>query len=995
MDSAGTGVGLRIAVLGPVRVAVDGEPIPIGSPSARAVLMMLVLGVNRVVSMDRIIDGLWGDSPPATARTIVHGYVSRLRRVLDSVDRRHGSARIETHGPGYELRVDEWRLDLHEARRLLAESRGHPPARRAELLRAAAAMWRGPVAVDPPAAEVTAELDELRLVVTTERIDADLELGRHTQVIGELRGLVRAHPFDEGMVGQLIRALYGSGQRAEALDSYLQLRRRMAAELGIDPGPELRDLYERLLRDDPNLRLAVTAANQTTAATGMTTATTTTAVAANGGTDDSAPPGASAGASADTPAGTSAGTAVGTPVGTSVGAVVPAQLPPTTAAFTGRGPEISWLDGVLARRTADGTTIAVITGPAGVGKSALTLHWAHCRVSEFPDGVLFAALRGFAAAHPPVAADAVLPRFLIALGVSAQELPEDLDEQVALYRSLLASRRVLIVLDDARDSAHVRPLLAGGPGSLVLVSSRRRLDGLVAGSGARLLTLAALPAEPAARLISDAAEDAGVPVTGEQAGELARLCDHLPLALRIVAARLTVRPAQSAEALLAELADEHTRLSALDVEDADTSVRAALDVSYRGLRPPTSDVFRLLGLAPGPVINSHPVAALSVDDLVSTRRWLRALSEANLVIDVGADQFVMHDLVRLYARALAAALPADERAAAADRLLRYYLTACDVARRLLYPPADDLDFSAEASTLAMPTLRTAADAVAWFDAEWPNLSALLRDIEADGRHREVWQLVLVASHYLTRRTTYGEWSEWGRIGLAAARAAEDRVGEVLMLIVIATAQSRYERAGQHLSDATRALRAATELGDPRHIRRALGNMAGAFYGQGRYREALACDQESYRLALDAGDLAEQARGLNDMSQVEWAMGRTEDAVRNSRASVALLRELGDVDGYRLAMDNLAELYVGLGRLDEADVLINAVFDLSAGQRPDLQYAFARKLAGQVLLARKDPRAADELRAALELSEALDSPHAPQIRELLAALGDQKTGFDEK
>lgn len=954
------GAGLRIAILGPVRVAVDGEPIPIGSPGARAVLMMLVLAANRVVSIERIIDGLWGDDPPATARTIVHGYVSRLRRVLDSVDPRHGGARIDTHAPGYELRVDESRLDVFEARRLMGESRNRPPERRAELLRAAEALWRGPVATDPPAAEVTAELDELRLVITTERIDADLELGRNAEVITELRALVRAHPYDEGLVAQLMRALYGAGLRAEALDCYLQLRRRIAASLGIDPGPELSGLYERLLRDEPSVTGSAPAAG-TSGTSGRSSASLEPAAA---GPDTRAAP------------------------GVSVGSVVPMQLPPAASAFTGRENELSWLDGVLARR-AGGPTIAVISGPPGVGKSELVLHWAHQWVGEFPDGVLFTALGGFAAGHAPVAPETVLTRFLIALGVSVQELPDDVDEQAALYRSLLASRRVLVVLDDARDSAHVRPLLAGGPNSLVLVTSRRRLDGLVAGSGAKLLMLDALPAEPAARLISDAAADAGIAVTSQQAGELARLCDHLPLALRIVAARLTVEPAQSATALLAELSDEHTRLAALDVEDADTSVRAALDVSYRGLRPPIGDVFRLLGLMPGRLIDPYPVAALCAEDLASTRRWLRALTEANLLVEVGGDRFVMHDLVRLFARELAAGLRAEQRSAAAGRLLRYYLTACDVARRLLFPPADDLDFSAEAGRFAIPPLDTPLDAVTWFDAEWQNLSELLNETRDAGRHAEVWQLVLVASHYLTRRIGYAEWSAWGRVGLAAARAAGDRVGEVLMLIVIATAQSRYERAGQHMADAVEVLRAARELGDPRHIRRALGNMAGAFQGQGRYREALACDQESYRLAVEGGDLAEQANALNDISQVRWAMGEADDAVRNGQASVELLHQLGDVDGWRLAMDNLAELYVALGRLDEADGLINTVLGLSVGQRPDLQYAFARELAGKVLLARGDPGSAEELRAALALAETVDSPHLRQIRELLASLGGSR------
>ncbi|HVV23397.1 MAG TPA: BTAD domain-containing putative transcriptional regulator, partial [Pseudonocardiaceae bacterium] len=468
-------VGAYFTVLGPVQVVVDDEVVPIGSPGARALLLLLVLYANQVVSIERIIDGLWGEDPPATARTIVHGYVSRLRRVLDTAD---GSARLLTRSPGYELRVDEARVDLFRARRLLDASRGQPSERRADLLRSAAALWRGPVPVNPPTEAVAIELGELRLVVIEERIEADLELGRHAELIGELRILVREHPFDEVLIGQLIRALYRSGQRADALECYRTFQRRVADELGIDPGPALRELHESLLRDDPTL---------------------------------SQPPPAPV-----------------RPAATEPPSVVPAQLPPAASAFTGREQEMAWLNRLLTNGDADATTVAVITGAAGVGKSALAVTWGHRVVDRFADGVLFARLRGFDPNQPPLSAGDVLPRFLLALGVRAADLPEEPEEQGALYRSLLAARRVLVVLDDARDSEHVRPLLPGGSGSLVVVTSRRRLDGLVARSGARLLPLGTLGAAPAARLIADAADVAGVPITGEQAAELARLCDHLP-----------------------------------------------------------------------------------------------------------------------------------------------------------------------------------------------------------------------------------------------------------------------------------------------------------------------------------------------------------------------------------------------------------------------------------------------------------------------------------
>lgn len=929
------GAGPYFTVLGPVQVIVDGEPVTIGSPGARALLLLLVLHANQVVSIERIIDGLWGDDPPATARTIVHGYVSRLRRMIEP----SGGAALLTRSPGYELRVDESRVDLFQARRLLDASRGQPSARRADLLRAAAALWRGPVPVNPPTEAVAVELGELRLVITEERIEADLELGRHADLVGELRNLVREHPFDEVLVGQLIRALYRSGQRADALESYRTFQRQVADELGIDPGPALRELQESLLRDDPTLREPARVLT---------------------------PPPASP---AEPPA------------------VVPAQLPPSASGFTGRDRELAWLNRLLPDGRADGPTIAVITGTPGVGKSALAVTWGHRVVDHFPDGVLFARLRGFDPNQPPLAPADVLSRFLLALGVRPGDLPEQPDEQVALYRSLLAARRVLVVLDDARDSEHVRPLLPGGSGSLVLVTSRRRLDGLVARSGARLLPLPTLAPGPAAALIADAADVAGVSITRAEAAELARLCDHLPLALRVVAARLAVQPARTVTNLVVELTDERTRLAALDLEDADTSVRAALDVSYRGLHPAIGSAFRMLGLVPGPSVDPYVVAALCGTDVAAARRRLRALAEASLVAEVGAQRYVMHDLVRLHARGLAdGELSSTDAAEARGRLLGYYLRACDQARRLLHPPRDDLDFTTDSPRIALPTLVSPGQALDWFDQEWPNLTELLRATVAGGRHRQAWQLVLLTSHFLTTRSTYADWSHWGRTGLDAARAAADTEGEVLMLIVLATARSRYGHALAALEDAQLALRLATELGDERHIHAALGNVGSCLYEQGRYAEALDRDQESYRLAVRTGDLMAQAHALNNMSQVERMLGDREQATEHVRAAVELFDEIGDVGYHHLARNNLIELCLELGRVDEAESLVVDALASVDSKRPDLQQAFTKELFGRVLLARSDPAAIGELRAALAWSRRLAGPRTERIVELLRSLG---------
>ncbi|HEX3787685.1 MAG TPA: BTAD domain-containing putative transcriptional regulator [Pseudonocardiaceae bacterium] len=867
---------LWFGVLGPVQVLAGGHSLPLGSPGLRGLLFLLVLGANQVVPIDRIVDGLWGERPPATARTIVHGYVSRLRRVLAEVDPGGGTATILTRTPGYELRVEESRIDLARARRLLAAARGQPAGRRAELLRSAAALWRGPLQVDPPVGSVLVEVADLRLVLTAERVEAELELGRHAELVGELRGLVRAHPFDEVLVGQLIRALHGSGLRAEALERYHEFRRGVADELGIDPGPQLRQLHGLLLRDELT------------------------------------PPPAPA-----------------------LGAPIPAQLPAAATGFTGREDELAWLNGLLPNRA--GSTVAVLTGTAGVGKSALAVTWGHRVAAEFPDGLLYAALRGFDPSQPPLAVTDVLPRFLLALGVRARDLPEDHEEQIALYRSVLAARRVLIVLDGARDSEHARPLLPGGPGAVALVTSRRRLDGLVASSGARLLRVEPLPPEPAIRLVHRAAADADMRLTAEQAARLAELCGYLPLALRVIAARLAAHPVRPVADLLAELADEHTRLAALDIEYADTSVRAALDVSYRGLHPAIGGAFRTLGLVPGPSVDPYATAALCGTDVPIALRRLRALAEANLVTERDGNRFVMPDLVRLYAKELTAIeLSEPDRSAAFGRLLRYYLVTADRARRCLCPPSDELDFAGRAPKTARPTLDTAEHGLAWFDAEWANLTALLRATVAEGLHRDAWRLAALAAPALTVRPDYPDWPGWARTGLAAARAGGDADGEVMLLIVLAAVLGRAQPPAwdEALAEARHALRVATERDDARLIRTALDAVAGGLLGQGRLTEALSCARESHRLSVAAADQLGRAHAALTMAEVELALDRPAEAAGHARDAAGLFAEIGDPGSELAAVLTLAELHLATGRptlaRPQAERAVRLAERLSAG-----------------------------------------------------------------
>ncbi|HEV2780719.1 MAG TPA: BTAD domain-containing putative transcriptional regulator [Actinophytocola sp.] len=685
---------LRFRLLGPVQVVLDDRPVPLGGSGMRGLLAMLLLEPNQVVPLDRIVDTLWAHEPPESARTMVQGYVSRLRQRLVTVDPT-GQVRIVTNPPGYQLLVDENLIDVSVARKLVAEAWGAPAVRRAELLRTAQALWRGPELADIGGRVPAPELAELRLAVLEGRIEADLELGRHNEVIGELTQLVEEHPFRERLVGQLLLALYRSGRRTAALGAYQRFAQLAASHSGIEPGPELRALHARVLRDDITL-LDPQAESM---------------------------------------------------LSPRIGVVVPAQLPTAPAGFCGREAELAWLDRFRSTVDDQATGVGVIAGPAGIGKTALVVRWANQVADRFGDGQLFASMRGFDPQHPPLDPADVLAQFLLALGVRADDVPLEIDDRAALYRSLLAERRVLVVLDDARDSEQVRPLLPGGSSSLVLVTSRVRLDGLVAGFGARLLVLDTLADDAAERLIEQTAGPTIRDTDPTQRKRLAELCGHLPLALRIVGARLAARPQWSVGDLVEELTDERTRLGALDVEGHDTSVRAALDVTYRVLPATLARTFRLVGVFPGPWLGPYSVAALCATDVAEARRRLRALAASFVVTETSSDVFVMHDLVRIYARELAGAELSDaDRATALRRLLRYYLAAADYARILLNPTAERAG-TPDGMDVQHPTLESAEDAAAWLEREWANLVAVAEAGAEAGAHDDLVRLARIVSEF--------------------------------------------------------------------------------------------------------------------------------------------------------------------------------------------------------------------------------------------------------
>jgi DNA-binding SARP family transcriptional activator len=941
--AAAPGVGLEFRVLGPLEVLYDGTPVGVGGSGLRGVLACLLLESNQVVPIERLIDTLWSETPPATARTIVHGYISRLRKLFAGFTGSDDDPEIITRAPGYLLRVDSDRIDAHRARALISRAQGLEPEERAQVLSEAVSLWRGPVLADVASERLhrtyAPNLADLRLIALEERIDADLELGRHHQLLIELSTLVDQNPLRERLTAQLMLAGYRAGHRAEAQARYHAIRVRLSHELGIDPGPELRSLYERLLRDDESLQ------------------------------------------DTRTPAPARSGAEV-------VGRPTPAELPPAVVGFVGRERELVALDEMLAERGEGGTHLAVVTGTAGVGKTSLAVTWARRVASRFPDGQLYVSLRAFDPERKPLSAGEALTSMLQALGIAAEAIPGELDDRAALYRSLLADRRVLVLLDNARDSEQVRPLLPGGSESLVLVTSRRRLDGLVVQSGARLLPLETLSTGEAIELLDRAGGPGGVGAEPAAARRLAELCGGLPLALRIAAARLAANPGREVADLVRELADERNRLHVLDIGDSDTSVRRAFDLSYRSLQPAHAATFRLLGRIPGPTFTEHAVAALCDTDEATARNQLRALTLAHLVTEAEPGRFGLHDLLRLYARDLPATPAADadeDGEAALRRLLAYYMAVADHARRFLRPARDELDFSA-AMPAGHPRISDRAEALAWFDAEWPNLVATIRAAKTANMHELVWQFVRLQFNYVMVRCPWDDWIQIYADGLESAKNVDDQVAKLLMSAGLGVAYARSGRPAEALRHYAESYRGAVAIGNPGWLAMAQVNMGSVLIRLGRYTQARVHCRNALRTYRSLGDRYREAGALNNLAQVEQVNGRLEEALEHLRAAETMYREADDLETLAMVLNNCGEVSTELQRVEDAERYHHEALDVAQRCGSALRQAAAYLGLGDAASLRGDRSVArTRWETALIIFETGGSPVAAEVRRRLAAM----------
>ncbi|MFE1762695.1 BTAD domain-containing putative transcriptional regulator [Streptomyces angustmyceticus] len=676
---------MEFSLLGPISVTTGSAELSLGPAKRRSVLALLLLQPNTTVPLEQLIDSLWEDEPPEHARTVVQGHVSRLRATLAEGGAEAYGIELTTHGSAYLLRLPEELIDAHRFGELVALARPEAaPADAVPLLREALGLWRGPAltgtVTSPPFAAAAHALEERRLTAVEALGRAHGALGEHEQAAAVLYSAAVNHPLREGLIAGLMRALFHTGRQSDALEWFHRTRRLLNEELGVDPGERLRGAYEEILRAEAaGARPAAAKPAGGARAAGSAPGGAPSAGSRPGAASGSGRPGSSGATPSVTGAGappvdgetrvpvqgaagheeapggpgapgtgrTGSGPADGTRDGSGRAGAGPRLLPRPPARFLGREDQLAALTSVMTDRTTGESPLAVVTGPAGVGKTACAVQWAHLQAGAFPDGQLFADLRGFGEGDEAPAAE-VLRDFLLALGTPPERVPGSAQAASALFRSLVAERRLLVVLDNARSSAQVRPLLPGGPHCATVVTSRSRLDGLVATDCARPVGLQTLGHEEGVALLGAMLGPDRVAEDPAAARELVDLCDGLPLALRAAAAQLTARPRWRLARLASALRDERRRLALLSAED--TGIAAALRMSVARLSADDAQLLSALATSADGHLNASLAAALAGYDPERTQDGLDRLTEMHLVDEEATDVYTISTLTQLFAR---------------------------------------------------------------------------------------------------------------------------------------------------------------------------------------------------------------------------------------------------------------------------------------------------------------------------------------------------------
>ena len=966
---------MRFSLLGPLVVADStGSPVALGGPRLRVLLAALLLRAGIPVAAGELAEVVWDGSPPPGAVSTLRSYVRRLRRALGA-----DAARIVASGPGYLIRVSRGELDVLEFEQFCRDARvalragewGDASTAVARALR----LWRAAPLLDVPSEALRREfvprLERLRMQVLEDRFDAGLRLGHEQELVPQLLDMTARYPLQERFHAQLMLALASTGRRAQALHAYQEARRVLIDELGIEPGTELRDIHRQILAGDVG---EIPARAEDSQARGIPA--TSTAAAPAGVSDPSAE---------EAPAAEPAGL-ISPP---------PAQLPADIADFTGRGRQAGQVrraliggDGVSGPGT---VRIVVVAGSAGLGKTTLAVHAAHQVRDRFPDGQLFVRLAG--ASGQSAVAGEVLARLLRDLGVDGDKIPAGEEERAALYRTRLDGRRMLILLDDAKDAAQVRPLLPGSASCAVVVTTRNRTPNLLSTA---FVGLGTLPGPEALELFSRVVGDARPAAEPEATTDVLRACAGLPLAIRICAARLATRPQWRIATMAARLHNERRRLDELQVGDLE--VRASFQVSYDSLDSggqcaDPARVFRLLGLWQGQRICLPAITAMVGEREEDVAGALEMLVDANLLESPEPDWYQLHDLLRLFAAERAQAEEGQEACLRTMTwLLQWYLAmavaAADVLSPSRYRPPG------EGPSAPGPSPGSAAqDALAWYDREYANLIAAIRQAAAAGLHDATWRLATALFPLFGRRYNWADCITAHRIAVNSARVTGSRPGEAWALHYLGCGLAMLgdTEAFGCLQEALAVRQATGDLGGETQTAIVLTVAHYKIHGPAEaYDHSLRC----LELLRRAGNPALLGAGLNNHGEICRVLGKAGEAAECLQEALSIWTAIGGGNGHGQALENLGRIHLESGRLPEAITSLSEAYRIFLaqghleGQAVALQHlGEAQRRAGWADQAR------ESLEAALVLFMDLDATaEVGNIQAALAALAQPGPRF---
>jgi DNA-binding SARP family transcriptional activator/tetratricopeptide (TPR) repeat protein len=943
-------LGVTIDLLGTVEVRAGGTPVPTGSPNQCALLAALAMDADRVVNGGTLVHRVWGpDAPDRAARTL-QTYISRIRRMFDDlVTTGSQPATLIRERGGYLLRLEPDRVDVHRFRRLVRAARPPQAARTAQVsaaqvsagaeqarltgLREALGLFRG----EPLGGVTGSWAEETRQALRREQVDAtvtwaraEVGCGEPAAVIAPVRALLVRHPLVEPLAAVLMRALTVLDRQAEALECHAILRRVLAEELGADPGPEVRAAHRAAL--------AAGRVRQPTATVAL------------GGDATSA---------------------------------VPAQLPADIPGFRGRCSELRELDCLVAAPgDHGGTSIVAVSGTAGVGKTALAVHWAHRRRAHFPDGQLYVNLRGFDPTDQAVDPHTVLRDLLHALGVPQHRIPTGPDAQLGLYRSLLDRKRLLVMLDNARDAEQVRPLVPAATGCRTVVTSRNQLLGLVAADGAAPLPLALPSTAEAVSMLAARLAAGRLTTEPGMAERIVTRCARLPLAVGIVAAQAACRPTAGLAELAEGLTAAEDRLDTLDTGDPATRLRSVFSWSYATLSPAAAELFRLLGVHCGPDWTVRAAAALTGQRPGRVGTLLAELEQASLLTRSDSGRYTMHDLLRGYTVELVRNVePSARRSAAMHRLADHYLHGACAAARCLHPRRTPLvlDHPADGAVPDHPTCQ--AEALAWFDAERQVLLALLRRAVDERLDRHAWRLAWALDPFLYRRGHLAELAAAWQLALVSADRLGDPVAGVWAHRGLGHALTRFGHHDAARAHLERAVALGAETGDPVDTAHSHNTLAMAYERAGDLRRARAAAAGALRLFTAAGDRRGQALASNSVGWYDALLGEHDAALARCEQALRLLDDLDDRFGAANTCDSLGFIHHQLGdwpRAEAANRRAVALFR-EVGDRLCEAQSLTR-LGDTQQAAGRPERARDSWRAALTILTELDHPDAAAVRD---------------